>query len=437
MKKPAQPPRPSLRSALRRAHLSVVLMAATMVGLAFTVVGLTALRAYSDHNLQSIARTMLYTVEASVVFEDRTAAEEALALVASTEDVGSATVFDRDRHVLAEWRRPASGALYPLLQRVERYLMSAPVYKPILHDGQTIGFLLVTADGGTLMQFLVRGMWGMLACLLASAFITHLVSRRTLRDIMGPLGNLAQVAHAVRNERAFSTRVPPARIAELNELGDNFNALLDELEAWQSQMQLEYLSLAHKAAHDALTGLPNRASFEEQLLLAVREAAHIQRRVAVLFLDNDRFKEINDRQGHAAGDAVLVSVARRLRTRLREGDLVARLGGDEFGVLLSDLLEVREAHRVAEDILAAMATPIVLPNGESSVLSVSIGIAVYPDHASDAHGLYHAADVAMYRAKRGGGSGSAMADPITRGEPQGKRPTEPSPPSESDARQRA
>jgi GGDEF domain-containing protein len=107
--------------------------------------------------------------------------------------------------------------------------------------------------------------------------------------------------------------VPPAQIAELDNLGNDFNALLDELESWQTHLQSENETLAHQASHDSLTGLPNRAFFEGRLIRALRNAGKLNERVAVLFLDSDRFKGINDNFGHAAGDAVLVAVANRVR----------------------------------------------------------------------------------------------------------------------------
>ena len=183
---------------------------------------------------------------------------------------------------------------------------------------------------------------------------------------------MAAVAHAARSERDFDRRVPSAQIAELDSLGSDFNALLGEMEAWQSHLQSENETLAHQASHDSLTGLPNRAFFEGRLIRALRSAAKVNERVAVLFLDSDRFKDINDRFGHAAGDAVLVAVADRVRAQLREDDLVARLGGDEFAVLLAPLHKAEDAHRIADKIIASMDMPIPLPGDTQVLTSLSI-----------------------------------------------------------------
>lgn len=169
---------------------------------------------------------------------------------------------------------------------------------------------------------------------------------------------------------------------------------------WHSHLQSENQTLAHQASHDSLTGLPNRAFFEGRLSRSVRNAARQQDHLAVLFLDSDHFKQINDTLGHAVGDEVLISVAERVRAQLREQDLVARLGGDEFAVLLTPLHTRKDAEHIAEKIVASMELPVQLDSGRSVSTSLSVGIAYYPDDGADPASLLNAADAAMYQAKR-------------------------------------
>lgn len=339
--------RPTLRSVLGRGHLSVALVAVAMASVSLTLLGVLALRVYADHNLHLIARSINYTVEAAVVFKDRVAATEALALIASTEEVAEARVLDLNGSTLAHWVRPETGVLSRIELELAHTLLEEPIRQPILHQGQKIGTVELSGHGGSLLRFLLSGLAGIIICTAISGWVAIYLARRMLRGITGPLHSLADVAHAARSERAFDRRVPPAQIAELDSLGNDFNALLDELEAWQTHLQSENETLAHQASHDSLTGLPNRAFFEGRLIRALRSAAKLNERVAVLFLDSDRFKDINDNFGHAAGDAVLVAVAARVRAQLRESDLVARLGGDEFAILLSPPAQARRcpAHR--------------------------------------------------------------------------------------------
>ncbi|MNH18495.1 putative diguanylate cyclase YfiN [compost metagenome] len=270
----------------------------------------------------------------------------------------------------------------------------------MLHQGQQVGRIELVGQGGSLVRFLLSGLAGIMLCTVLSAVGALYLSRRMFGDIVGPLRSLATVAHAARRERSFDRRVPPAQIAELNELGNDFNALLDELESWRNHLQSENESLAHQASHDSLTGLPNRAFFEGRLSRTLRNANKYQEHMALLFLDSDNFKEINDSHGHAAGDEVLVSVATRVRAQLRENDLVARLGGDEFAVLLAPLHSLEDAQRIAEKIIASMRLPIRLAEGQSIVTSLSVGIAYFPDDGRTPSELLNAADAAMYQAKR-------------------------------------
>jgi len=166
--------------------------------------------------------------------------------------------------------------------------------------------------------------------------------------------------------------------------------------------------IRQQAYHDHLTGLPNRNLFMDRLKLALAQARRNERRLAIMFVDLDRFKEINDRLGHAAGDAVLCETSRRLREALRDSDTVARLGGDEFIVLLAETAEHGDAAKVAEKMLSRMALPFDLP-GETARIGASIGIAQFPKDGDDAETLIGAADTAMYAVKAHGRNGFRFA----------------------------
>lgn len=166
----------------------------------------------------------------------------------------------------------------------------------------------------------------------------------------------------------------------------------------------------YQAYHDALTDLPNRLLCNDRLEHALTKAGRLNQYVAVLFLDLDRFKLINDSLGHPVGDALLVSAAQRLKNTVRQGDTVARLGGDEFVVILESLDEQRAPAAVAGKILNALAEPITLA-GQELTVTCSIGIAIYPDDGEDADTLIKNADAAMYQAKRSGRSTCAFYSP--------------------------
>jgi len=169
--------------------------------------------------------------------------------------------------------------------------------------------------------------------------------------------------------------------------------------------------LEHQAFHDPLTGLPNRALFAERLEHAVLRTQRHDASVAILFLDLDNFKVVNDSLGHDAGDALLVAVAHRLRHLVRVGDTVARLGGDEFTVLMEDMESPAEAVAVAHRIVRAFATPFDI-GGREVYTAASIGIAVSERGRKGSPELLREADVAMYQAKRAGKGAVRVFDPV-------------------------
>ncbi|MDA7088452.1 diguanylate cyclase [Pseudomonas sp. SA3-5] len=159
------------------------------------------------------------------------------------------------------------------------------------------------------------------------------------------------------------------------------------------------------ARHDPLTGLPNRLLLEECLTQALARARRNVTRVALVFIDLNGFKRVNDEHGHAVGDQLLVGTARRLQQTLRESDMVARLGGDEFVVIIEDLARSKslhdEAHVISEKILQRLSQPLKLGNSSHQV-GASLGIAMFPEHGPNIDSLIHIADQAMYAAKRNG-----------------------------------
>lgn len=182
------------------------------------------------------------------------------------------------------------------------------------------------------------------------------------------------------------------------------NELRARLHAGQRvlDLQAELLTvretLKEQATHDPLTGLPNRLLFSDRLNQRLAHASNYQHQLAVMFLDLDHFKLINDTMGHEVGDLLLQAVAERLTTALRQVDTVTRMGGDEFTVILSDIEGPQDAEHIAKRILEAMSTPFALA-GQEVFVSTSIGISIYPADGVDAQTLVKNADTAMYKAK--------------------------------------
>lgn len=190
---------------------------------------------------------------------------------------------------------------------------------------------------------------------------------------------------------------PDSHDMELVKLAVNLSRIA--IERRQSEERLAYL-----AHYDTLTGLPGRALFRDRLGHAMAKAERNGQMVALMFLDLDRFKAINDTLGHGAGDTLLKNVAQRLKECVREEDTVARLGGDEFTVILEQISNVDDASIVAKKIIEAVALPMIL-NGHEVFVTASIGITIYPHDSTDMDELIKNADSAMYRAKEEGKNG--------------------------------
>jgi diguanylate cyclase (GGDEF)-like protein len=190
-----------------------------------------------------------------------------------------------------------------------------------------------------------------------------------------------------------------------------FGLLLSAGEAASRRLRRQVDHNRLLALHDPLTGLPNRTLFFDRVAQCGKERRRVAEAAAVMVLDLDRFKEVNDTLGHRTGDLVLAEVARRLSSRLRHSDTLARLGGDEFAVLLPAVDGVAGATKVVAGLHAALTAPFVF-DGVSLTVEASIGVSLIPDHGSDPDVLIERADVSMYTAKSSG-SGYAIYDPFT------------------------
>lgn len=196
----------------------------------------------------------------------------------------------------------------------------------------------------------------------------------------------------LRHQQIFLEQRVEERTQELKKINEALQHEINDRERYEKQ-------LIHQAQHDILTGLPNRLLFDERLKQSVRQAKRHQSGLAVVFVDLDRFKYINDTLGHAAGDEMLIQITHRLRESIRESDTVARISGDEFMVLLEEISpHGDDVHLVISKLMNAFKTPFNIFNNEVR-MTASLGISLYPQDGDDAETMMKNADVAMYQAK--------------------------------------
>ena len=253
--------------------------------------------------------------------------------------------------------------------------------------------------------------------LAASIATTAIVGTRAIlyvidRLVLRRLAEFSATAYRIRRDRTPGLRLSTRGDDELDQLAVGINALLDQVESTNAQLR-------HEALHDPLTGLGNRSLLADRLDVELQQGLRRgQQRVALLFVDLDRLKPINDLLGHSAGDQFIATVAARLRLTVRAGDTVARLGGDEFGVILHDVPDAAAASALAERLLAAIRPPIAFSGREYEV-TASIGVAL-PADGVDRENLLKQADTAMYAAKSDGGNRIAMYDEREHGREVGR-----------------
>ncbi len=361
-----------------------------------------AARASNLHLYAEKVRTQLTTLradaataEASSVFA---AQLDELATHAATWQTAYTQMYAELQ--LPDWRadlRYLRGELDPQLQRMQQRLniLRIELQAQARRQVDTLGSIGLRL---AITLFLTLG-------LMAALGIIGFASLDRL--ILNPVQRLADSLRQHAHEPGSVVSIPPA-VEETEALRDAFAAM-------QAQVQEREQRLDHLAHHDSLTGLPNRARFRQGLAAAITDAQQHGMLTGVLFIDLNRFKQVNDSHGHSAGDHMLVQISRRLETVFRQEDLIARLGGDEFAVLLHNLHDRSEMGLLAEKALDAIKRPYEI-EGKLFYSGASIGIAVAPDDSTDPDRLIQQADAAMYAAKRSQGSSFRyVSDEMTRG----------------------
>ncbi|NNM81503.1 MAG: EAL domain-containing protein [Burkholderiales bacterium] len=236
-------------------------------------------------------------------------------------------------------------------------------------------------------------------------FLVFVASRR----ITEPIRGMSETVHALGSGELSARISEPSHIAELQTLSAGINQMAEDLQREQNLLQHRIdeatEQLRQMAFYDTLTGLPNRRLFRDRLEQDTKRVFRNHSSLALLFLDLDRFKEVNDTLGHDKGDLLLIDVARRIKNHVRETDTFARLGGDEFAIILPDYEDRSNIERVIRDMLLEIEKPFYLGDGNTGHISGSIGIALYPQEAENIDELLKHADRAMYAAKLNGRNG--------------------------------
>lgn len=387
----------TLIESLTRAQLLVYVAAILLASFGASLVGYRYLHQQMRRHLDNLAQITAIESQPALIFDQDAAAADVLRAIPAEEGVTRAELFD----AAGKLRASSEGMPSGFVGRIAEYLDGERAAAKVIADGQVIGE--VRLQGG--QQPLLHAVFGLIGSdLLVLAFVGVLsvwVSRRNTRRITQPLTQLRALMRRAIEQRDYTQRAPSADIAEVDDLRTEFNTLLDEIVNRDETLRAHNSLLRRLAFHDALTGLPNRAMFERALLETLNECKLTRARAALLYLDIDSFKAVNDTFGHAAGDSLLVETAGRLQRWLPEGAIAARLGGDEFVVLVEDAEESDAAETVARKLIARMRD-MIGANGHSLAVTTSIGIAFCRHTVANPDALMQIADAALYDAKAAG-----------------------------------
>jgi diguanylate cyclase (GGDEF)-like protein len=366
---------------------------------------------------------------AAILFQDNDAATEVLSALNEIPATRFAQIFDADKNLFAEFKRPLE------VVDIDRFTLESGTFfqneniylaEDIIFDNEKIGFIFISADTETLKAQQARYASTVVIAFLASLFLGYILNWRMQKVLTAPLRKMASLIGDVAERREYDQRLDVTTFEEISVLSDGVNSMLDTIEEHEKHLQenaqrLESLvqELFERAHYDALTNLPNRHLLMDRLSHSIETATRANSRSALLFLDLDRFKVINDSLGHPLGDEVLISVANKLRKLVRKADSICRWGGDEFVVLLENVKHEDDIHMVAQKIIKQLAVPSII-QGHQLHISTCIGIATFPENGRDAVTLLKHADISMYQAKdRGPGhycffDSTMLADSVLR-----------------------
>ncbi len=354
-------------------------------------------RSSAQERADTLAAVLAANAPSVASLKDKERADELLAIAASTQGVIRAQVLDSAGVALSTFARSGQKEESSLSANTSARTAS----KPIVYLGETLGSVDVTVESAVVASvpaLFVLAALGVAVLLLGAIWALALPLEKRISK---PLLSLSVFTRRIRDTKDYSMRVPPSPVKEMRGLVDDVNAMLGEIEKTSRAQQDRSSELSKLAFYDQLTGAANRSLFRDRLGLCVSNFNTHHQSFAVIGIDLDHFKQLNDTLGHQIGDNFLREVATNCIRVLRPNDTFARMGGDEFTVLLPNVDKYEDALAIAEKMRAAVASGNNVHQGTVKC-SASIGVGLYPTDAANASDLMGKVDAAMYRAKSAG-----------------------------------
>ncbi|WP_418163145.1 diguanylate cyclase domain-containing protein [Pantoea vagans] len=387
----------SIRNKLRKISTINSAVILLLCWLLLSSTSLIFIKNYEKCNLDLIGSTLSTTLTAATVFADSYDARNKIERFGNEGMYDSAKLVTRDNIVLAKWhaQREQTGWFSRLLRE---WIYLKPLNVNIIHADVVVGTLTLEGTVTGAVSFLQYSFMILSVGMLCVLIISLMLSEFLHRGIIASLRTITSSIHYVIHSGDFSLRIPGGPIREFQLFSDDLNSLLMEMQSLKASLLRDNRSLAAKALSDPLTGLANRSAFSARLTQRL-DQPHEHERFALLFLDGDRFKSINDNWGHAAGDEVLKAIGSRLLSLASEQDLVARLGGDEFAMLVSSRTSEVQLQQLMQRIDDIIGEHILIAEGMPVTTSVTIGYA-WSQPGDTVESILERADMNMYKNKR-------------------------------------
>lgn len=397
--------------------LIMVVICALSLGLAtyvFSIYQLDLLEKTTISNSHSKARVLAKSLEPALLFKDERAAQQIMEILRDNELVEFAAVVLPDNRIMASYQKDLNTQT-PVVSRNNPVNMDSDyldVAEDVHQQQQQLGYVFIRTSLSQLHADREHYRILIISIFLVSILLSFLLSSYTQRWVTKPLKSLVEHVDYIHQTQDYHKPLELKTDDEVGRLVAGFNHMMNAVQAREQELsshgdRLQQLvdirteQLFHQAHHDELTGLPNRYLLIDRLEHAITNAERNDSQLALLFLDLDRFKIINDTLGHDVGDKLLSAVAQRLKSVARASDTIARIGGDEFVILLEDIVSPENCKTVAEKIINLLSNTFDI-SSQPVHISTSVGISLYPNDGTQWQVLLKNADISMYHAKANG-----------------------------------
>lgn len=353
------------------------------------------------------ANILAGNIAPSIISKDALAISNILASVEYNNKIGQTFAMDNGWNLLGAFHKGndfvRQRKIIPIIKENKNLWHDGFFYSvvPILNNEIQVGHLVIVASLDDFYTRMLKYSFVVIFIFLVAVFITSKLRESLQKSILLPIAKLDEVTTEIIKTKNLEHDIPTFNSDEIGDLAKNFKHMISELNSYHIELNKQKNALSHQASYDSLTNLPNRALFHDRLTQSIHKSSRNNENFAIFFIDLDKFKEVNDTYGHEYGDKLLVKVAARLSSILREDDTLARLGGDEFIIIMNNVKEFHSASILAQKILDILEVPLEV-EGEDIFMSCSIGISLYPQDSRNEQELLKFADIAMYRSKNQG-----------------------------------